>query len=644
MGRIERLRDSRDWFGALALIEQARAARPGDDGLYRLRVLTLADIGASHRAWQLYRDRPTAFSDVERSRLEAGHLARLIGWSRLYASDEDKRLSEAESALQALAQLRVDANRDGLPLGANVAIDELILLNRLGRHGEVVERYHALLASGRDIPAYALPAAGDSLLAMRLPDEAAVVLERAHAAAPEDPDLVSPLAYAQLERERFDLALPLLARQVEAQAAWPRAPGARRGYQNWHRYDLESTWAMATAFGEDLEAAQARLEPLAAIAPANADLQGNLGSVYLYRGWTERALERYRIAATLDERNVAARIGQVDALGSLQRTDLARPLHDALRSGYPAEPRVQTMDRNWRRRLGPSVAVSASRGRSGDGAAASPFGNRDSPYRVDPESPLAHDRWRLAARSDHRQSEFQQQGIDAHYQQLGLRYGFGPWNAALMAGRASDGLGGTAVGLDASWRIDDAWQLRGAIARNDPQASLQARLAGITADSAMLAVDYYRNESSRWSLGLQQLRYDDGNRREGLMVSGEQRWLSRPHLLLGSVVDASASRASRSDAPYFNPSRDAALDMGMRIDHLGWRRYDRHFRHRATVTVGPHWQRDFGTHWVPSARYEHEWQFAPGRVLVYGIDWARPVYDGQRESRIGLDAGFRWGN
>ncbi|MNW09139.1 hypothetical protein D3C71_2060660 [compost metagenome] len=61
------------------------------------------------------------------------------------------------------------------------------------------------------------------------------------------------------------------------------------------------------------------------------------------------------------------------------------------------------------------------------------------------------------------------------------------------------------------------------------------------------------------------------------------------------------------------------------------------------MQAGPYWQENFGSHWVPQVRYEHEWRFGTGRVLDYGVNWSRPVYDGIREDRLGFDLSFRWG-
>lgn len=641
--QIERERDRRDWSAALALIEQDLATHPGDNALYRLRVLTLADLGANHRAWTLYRSRPEIFQADERARLEADQLARLIRWSHLHAADESARLDEARDANDALSHLRAQTRATSATIATNTDFDELILLNRLGRHREVVDRYQRFRTEGRETPTYVLSAIGGSLLAMRRPEEAAAVLERALAASPGDPELTVQLAYAQLERERFDLAEQLLTERVAALDPWPRAPGATRGHQNWQRYDVETSLALVRAFGENLAGAQAMLEPLAAVGPNNANLQSSLGSIYAYRGWLERALERYRVAATLDERSVTARIGQVETLNALRRADLARPIRDELVARFPTEPRVQTMDNGWRLNQGAGTRVYAAAGRSSGDVGASPFGNNDLHYGAEVQSQLLHDRWRLFAQSDHRRSDFHGERIGSHRTSAGLGYAFDRWEVSVLTGRDTDGIGGTAASLDAAWHADDRWIVRGSIARNSAGASLQARSADITADSASVTVEYRRDESMGWSASAQRLWYTDGNVRDAIGLAGSQRWISRPHLVITGVVDLSAGHGSHVDAPYFNPRRDASMELGVRADHLVWRRYDHHFRQRATLSMGPAWQQDFGTAWVPSVRYEHEWQFAPGRVLLYGLGWSRPVYDGQRESRLGLDAEFRWG-
>jgi len=123
----------------------------------------------------------------------------------------------------------------------------------------------------------------------------------------------------------------------------------------------------------------------------------------------------------------------------------------------------------------------------------------------------------------------------------------------------------------------------------------------------------------------------------------EQRLLSRPTLQVDGLGSLYASRGSRDDVPYFNPSRDRSVEIGLRIDQQLWRHYEKHFRHRLTVSVGDYWQEEFGSALVPSVEYRHEWQIGAGRIFEYGVRWSRPVYDGQRERHVGLEAGLRWG-
>ncbi|MFC0677856.1 poly-beta-1,6 N-acetyl-D-glucosamine export porin PgaA [Lysobacter korlensis] len=636
------MRSSGDWLGALARIEQALAESPDDRELYRLRVLTLADVGASHRAWTLFRARPEWFDSAERMRFETAQVARLINWSRLYAANEQDRLAEAEAAAARIREFRSAAPGDA-HASSNLDFDELILLNRLARHEEVVRRYRGMLAQGRDVPSYVLAAVGDSLLAERAPEQAAVALAAAAEHAPDNHDATLQLAYAHVESERFGEALALLERTLEQQPAWPRPHGAPRGHENRFRLDAEVTYALVRAFDEDLAGAQATLEPLGAAAPSNAELQSSLGTVYLFRGWPEAALQRFSIAATLDERHVPAMLGQVAALSALDRFDEARPIRARLVEFYGSEVNVQDMERRWRVARGAGVRAYAAAGDGRGDAGVSPLGSRDVAAGVEAHSALLADKWRVLLRSEHRRADFADQRGRLHRNDIGVQYAYRGLNAAALVGRATDGLGGTGATATLSTRLDDHWTVGAELRRNDAGASLQARAAGITADSARVNASYRRHESAAISFGASRFRYDDGNRVDAVDVSASRRWISEPHLTVAGLVDFDASRASRDDAPYFNPARAATLGFGIDVDRIAWRRYERHFRHRLAASAGVQWQDGFGTAWVPALRYGHEWQFAPARGLEYGLSWSRPVYDGQRETHVALDIELRWG-
>ncbi|WP_414604886.1 poly-beta-1,6 N-acetyl-D-glucosamine export porin PgaA [Stenotrophomonas sp. AR029] len=643
LAEIARYRDQARWLDALGAIERASQQQPNDDLLFKLRVLTLGDIGNAWRAWELYQQRPQLFDDAQKQRLEGDYLAKLVVWSLAYSSSEDSRLEEAESTL---ARMQRYVGGEGTPPSQaplRIRMDRLILLNRLGRHAQVREEARALQAEGHTLPDYVLPAVGDSLMGTLHPEEAIPVLQAAVAGDPARDASHSELAYAYLESEQQEKAIDLLQAWRDKEPAW-RWSNRKSPYANWSRYEADLNLAMVRAYSGDLVTAQHDLESMVDIAPGNGGLQSALGSVYMMRGWPRRALQRQQMAHALDPRDIEPRLGMEEAYVALQRDDLARPLHDDLVARYPTQPAVERMDQAWRAHRGWQLKAWTDIGRSSGGGGTSPLGNNDRHYGVEVETPILDDRWRLFALADRRSTDFQDQRIDPLWLGAGVRYRFGQLDAEAAVLRANDHIGDTGLRVGVGWQFNDYWHAGLVAARNDPDASMQARAAGITADSVSAQVDYRRSELTHWMLGASRFRYDDGNHRELFSTSIEQRLLIRPRWLLDGLASAYTSRGSRDDAPYFNPKRDRMVEIGLRIDQQLWRHYERHFRHRLTVSLGDYWQDGFGSALVPTVSYMHEWQLGPGRVLEYGVRWSRPVYDGHRERHIGFEAALRWGD
>ncbi len=630
-------RDKGQWLQALAEIQQLQRAYPDDVALYRLQVLTLADIGNAAMAWKLYQARPQLFSTAQQQRLQAEHLAKRIGWSRAYGASEDSRLDEARQAFSQMQQQDLTSAESPL----RIRYDRLLLLNQLGQHDQVRTEYFSLLQDGHPVPGYVLPAVGDSLLASRHPEEAIAVLEAFAPSAQPDDASSTTLAYAYLESNQPQRALDWSEHWRDEQPAYLRQPGARQSYQNWPRYEADSTLQMVRAYSGDLPTAQHALEQLTDSAPANDGLLSSLGMVYQMRGWPRRALEYQQMAHTLDPREMQPRVGQYEAWVELQRDDLARPLHDDVYRLYPNHPMAQRMHRHWRAHRGWQLTAFTGAGHSSGGN--SPFGNRDRHSGLEVQSPVIADRWRLVAFVDRRSADYASRTLDPLRLGGGVRYRYGPLDADLLLDHADDRIGGTGAAMSLGWQFNDYWRAGAHITRNDAQASLQARAFGISANSGGAELQYRHSERTLWELSADRFHYDDGNRRDLLASSLTQRLFTRPKWHMDGLGNAYLGRASRIDRPYFNPRRDGLGEFGIRIQHQPWQRYERHFQQQLTLAMGDYWQRDHGTAWVPRAEYRHLWQVGLGRSIEYGISWSRPVYDGRREQHIGLDAVIRWG-
>ncbi|TGQ75800.1 poly-beta-1,6 N-acetyl-D-glucosamine export porin PgaA, partial [Mesorhizobium sp. M8A.F.Ca.ET.207.01.1.1] len=146
------------------------------------------------------------------------------------------------------------------------------------------------------------------------------------------------------------------------------------------------------------------------------------------------------------------------------------------------QPAVERMDQACCAHRGWQLKAWTDIGRSSGGGGTSPLGNNDRHYGVEVETPLLDDRWRLFALADRRSTDFQDQRIDPLWLGAGVRYRFGRLDAEAAVLRANDHIGDTGLRVGVGWQFNDSWHAGLVVARNDPEASMQARAAGITAD------------------------------------------------------------------------------------------------------------------------------------------------------------------
>ncbi|GAB6196406.1 hypothetical protein PAGU2595_017150 [Lysobacter xanthus] len=639
----EAARKAERFTEALAIYGHLLAADPRDDVAYRMQAITLADLGAAYRADELRARWPAAFADFQRDRIQGDRVARAIGWGMAYPENADDPNAELRRAYDALRELQTHTDRTQWEK-TRLRMDSLTLLNALGRYQETIDEYEALKREGVDLPAYAHGPAGDSYLALRRPAEAQAALERAVQLNPSDVDTRILLAYALLEQERFDVALPMLEKLVESQPAWIERAGAEFDQANWRRYRAEMTYAQMISFADDNARAQTIIERLVRTGPNRAPTQAAMGALEYRRGHPTAALERYDMALTLDPRARDAEIGRVSALFELGRIDEALDANDRVQARYPENLHAQRLQNEVWLRMGPIGRIGWVRGRNeADSAAGSQFGIEDHRFNFETWTPLLDHHWRVGIVGDTVDAHFRPDTL--RYRRIGgaVDYRYGRLGLRASAYEVEEPRKDNAWTFDASWMLNDAWTLRAQVADNDVDTSLQARRAGFKADSVSVGTSWRPSDLGAIDMRLKHLRYSDGNERDQLSAFGRWRLYTAPHLSIEGLGSLWLSRGSRDDAPYFNPAQDAMVTAGLRFNHLIWRRYDAYLRQRLDIEAGPYWQEGYGTHWVPSVAYRQEWRPAQGHTFTYGVSWARPVYDGGRERRLAFEAAYRWG-
>ncbi len=644
-------RDAGHWLAALDGYARVLDAAPAHPGAWRERALTLADLGSAELAWRQAEARPALFSANERLGFAVRRAGRLVTWASLAPADRRDPRAAAREALATVDALLPAAEAEDAGAAQRLGVDRMVALELLGRHAEAVEAFHAREAAGLALPAWAATPVADALLAMQQPEHAVRVLEAGLREDRWDPKARLLLVYAYVEAERFDDARAWLAVLAAEEPAWTRREGARVDSPNWAHVDVAFTAALVTGFADDLPGAEAQLRALVDQAPANAGLQEALSGIERRRGWPTRALDRARTAGALSPWAADPRIAEIESLLDLDRDAEARVALDALLALHPDEPQVRRTARRVARRQGPQWQAWAGYGeararRAGD-ALAGPGGNAELRRGLRWEGPLQDDHWRLGALAE--QSWITFAGARIPHERVGATFGWRQDALAwgLEAARPLDdryagrSLGGLELGGWARWRLHDTVAVALTAWANDPEGSMQARASGLAADSLALALEYSPNERRRLDAGLKRSRYDDGNVRDELFAAGRQRLATGEHHLLDGVAGLSLGRGSAASPDYYSPTRSASLDLGLEAGHLAWRRYDHALRQELALGAGLGWQEGFGTHWTPSLRYGHAWDLGEGRSLSWSIGVSRPVYDGVREQRWGLD--FRYG-
>ncbi|MGY3264338.1 biofilm PGA synthesis protein PgaA [Lysobacter sp. HA35] len=643
LAQAEAARKDQRWTDALAIYEHLLAANPRDDVAYRMQALTLDDVGAPFRADELRARWASDFPDYERDLIQGDRVAHEIGWGLTYPDNLDDPNAELRRAYDAALALQAQPGRTHWEQ-TRLRMDMLTATNGLGMYQKTIDEYEALKREGVDLPAYAHGPAADSYLALHHPKEAQAALEQALAKDPNDVDTQILLGYSYIEQERFDLALPMMQKLAESQPAWIQRPGAESDQANWKRYRAEMAYAQMISFGDDNARAQSMIEPLLRMGPNRSNTQAAFGALMYRRGHPTAALERYDMALTMDPHNRDAEIARVSALYELGRVDEAMAANDQVQKRYPKNLHAERLQEELDWRNGPMGSIDFINTRNNsESPNGSPFGVREHRLYYQTWSPLLGYRWRFGIVGDTVDAHFDPDtvryrrigaGIDYRYRQFGFR---------VSGYQAEEPTHDNAWTVDGAWYLNDSWTLHGQVADNDVDTSLQARRAGYKADSWRITANWHPSDTVAIDMNYKHLDYSDGNNRDQLWAYGRTRLYTSPRLMIDGLGSLWTSRGSRDDSPYFNPSQDAMATVGVRFNHLIWRHYDAYLRQKLTLEAGPYWQEGFGTNWVPSISYYQEWRPAMGHTFTYGVFWARPVYDGGRERRVGFEAAYRWG-
>ncbi|PYG01533.1 poly-beta-1,6 N-acetyl-D-glucosamine export porin PgaA [Thioalkalivibrio sp. ALE21] len=633
---------------ALRAARHALDAEPGLEDALRQRILALSGVGAAGSARRLADANPGLMSAELHATLVNDHLAAQLREAlrerlrRERAGQMARRDEPVEEVLESLQVARLGMDPGGTAFRRNTH-DQIFVLRELGRHAEAVALWEGL--EDRDAaPPYVRRAVADGYLATREPERAGEMYA-ALIGESDSPDasLLTSRYFSLIEAEDYAAAAEVLERLVDETPIWLRVPEERPAdTPNWERVGVEQLQAMDRAYRNRADQADAMLAERIRRAPANADLRNAHARVLRWRGWPQASVEATQLAELEAPEAADTRLNH--AANARDLGDFARWEQEleTLERDFPRNSRVRTLARQWEDRGRPAIRGEVEYGRtSGPDDQTGLTGDRDLRTELRLDSPWSR-RNHLRAFALHRteQGEYDDRWLRQDRVGVGLEWEALRRNAwvRLDADRQDSSQLGLAMGWS-HW-LNDHWNYSLEVDSRSLHTPLRASDAGLDGERLNGSVFWRASERLSAYGGLSLLRIDDGNRRVSATAGATRRLHASAHHVTEGGVDLFAERNSQPGGPYFNPRHSASGSLRLEHDWLTWRDYDRSLTQEFRVSAGMGYQADFGSAAIGDAGYHHRWQLGPRWSLHYGVGASTRVYDGDREQRYYLQAGF----
>lgn len=629
----------REYFQALAVYEKILDKSPQNRDALRGRILAIARLGAPHQALRIARQSPELFAKDELNLIAADATAMEIRWGRLHQAPAEQRYLLTDKAIDRLYEKLKGLNDGGQgnsSLAHRYRFDLIVALADRQRMEEAITIHAQLVTADVEIPAYVLTSTADACLYLEQPERARDLYTQALAQQPENFDAGIGLFYAYVEMEDHERAQAVIDELAAQTPVWIRYRDDAQ--PNPQKIQAETAAALARAFADKPDDAYQRLHRLNVQAPYNADIRSELAYVSFWRGWPRRALSDFELALNADPGHLGAQTGHANALLNLYEFQRAAAEIQNLDEEHPRSKSVVDLQRLWEIHNMRELRVDVARGlNSGVQEGTDDFTLNTYLY-AGPQ----HYRYRPFVHGYLDRAKFPQGHVTYRRYGAGLEY---RRRDIELTGELTTGAGeqdDLGIGARLNWMPGDYWRFDFAADSYSNDIPLRARLDGIDGWSAGLNTAYRFSESRRIDLRLQRIDFSDDNLRTGGAFTYMERLVSGPRYKLDGTLELSMSGNTRSDAPYFNPGRDAFHGVTLTNEWLTSRRYTRAFRQRLGFAIGSYHQDGFGAHGTWNARYEHDWEFGEQLNLLYGIERSRHIYDGDSELRLQMDLSLVW--
>ncbi|MCJ7557176.1 MAG: poly-beta-1,6 N-acetyl-D-glucosamine export porin PgaA [Gammaproteobacteria bacterium] len=605
----------------LNLYEAMLAHDPGNRETLRRKALLFREMLLPEYALALGERYPGILSSEETQALQADLVALSIRAAAQTFSVQGTEWRNSERSLLRLDSYLETVDPDST-LQRRLRADRLVALVDAGHMQEAVTEYEALLAVGFQPPANLRFAAAQAYLATNQAETARVLLQQCLDETPDKLDCRTEHFYALLELGRLEEAIAsadaMLADQVQFDQQTLQA--------NPMHTEARLRAALARSYADRLEESQQELERITEEAPNNASARQELATVYLWRGWPDRALNQYQQVLTIYPAHLGALTGWTSTQLVRQEFRQADQQISKLQKDYPNTPSVQQLARQWSLHEKSELILDASAGNStGD-----TFGSRQYSAQGWWYTPPVQDWFRFYAHSFDGFAELPEGNADRPRMAAGVEYRHSEWSARSEISAKRWG-GETGLYGEVNWRMNDLWSFAAIAQLNSYDTPLRAYQNDVSSNQLDLRAGFQANEMLSLGGTLTAANFDDGNNRSSIFVYGRQRIMNQPRFKLDATGTLGASRNSLDTASYYNPSQDRSVSVGADMRWLRPLENNRRLYHRLHPQVGSYSQESYGSNSLWSLDYEFGMRFNDSWSMRVGVQRARHAYDGSIE-------------
>ena len=626
--RAELLLTGGELAAALRDVDDVLRVEPDNGGARRLRTHILAKLGALSLALECATN--AVAGSGEQTVLLGEQAGQRIRWG------------EPEAATNILSSI-LAGERSQFEM-ANEWGDMVLALAAMRQFSCVTNIYRAWESSGRPIPYWVHDAAASSLLELRLPELAHAAYLKALKGRPDRFESRMGLYHALVDMDRFEEAGRILDMLEKETPEWIWEGGNLRF--NWNREELAVERGWWFAYQNRLVEARRHLLLLHALAPANLAVRTALAQIDAWRGLPLHAMEEFDVVLGMSPedvlkrptyvplKNISGRIGRAGAMNDAGFKQEAREELAVLYAANPWNNHLLSLMKRLETEDSPFVETWASVSEEHPGVI-----ERDATVKLGYPVNL---KWELSAYGRRLETE---KGVSNRRDRVGagISWMAAPWaRFDIEVSKNAVRAGGEGIATKFEWKAGDTWNGDVYHDTYSLQVPLRARAQGVEGSLSGTSIRWRPDDVFSAGVGMSLHDLDDGNRSLLWLARAERLIASRGLWSLRGLGEISMGRNSKTDVPYFSPDHASSALLGLRLDQILFRRYERVFSHRLTAEGGFYDQAlyDAGPIWDVS--YEQEFVPSTGVMAVWGIQYRRRIYDGEDTDVVSADAGFRF--